>query len=46
MPKVKVAIRLEVKIMILIPTPKFQGRNQVRGRNRVSAITQKLLKQI
>ena len=40
MPKVKVAIRLEVKIMILVPTPKFK----VAVRSEVKIVSQQLLK--
>ena len=40
MPKVKVAIRLEVKIMSLVPTPKFK----VAVRSEVKIVSQQLLK--
>ena len=40
MPKVKVAIRLEVKIMILFPMPKFK----VAVRSEVKIVSQQLLK--
>ena len=40
MPKVTVAIRLEVKIMILVPTPKFK----VAVRSEVKIVSQQLLK--
>ena len=40
MPKVKVAIRLEVKIMNLVPTPKFK----VAVRSEVKIVSQQLLK--
>ena len=40
MPKVKVAIGLEVKIMILVPTPKFK----VAVRSEVKIVSQQLFK--
>ena len=40
MPKVKVAISLEVKIMILVPMPKFK----VAVRSEVKIVSQQLLK--